>query len=97
MFALALVPIAAMVGAAVDYSRASGLRAQLQGTLNSALLAGARDGSTNWMNIATNFFNANVQSKGGSVASPTFSLTADRAYTGRPAPWSRPTSSASWG
>ena len=82
MFALALVPIAAMVGAAVDYSRASGLRAQLQGTLDSALLAGARDGSTNWMNIATNFFNANLQPKGGSVASPTFSLTADRAYTG---------------
>jgi hypothetical protein len=46
------------------------------------LLAGARDGSTNWMNTATNFFNGNVQSKGGSVASPTFSLTADRAYTG---------------
>ena len=82
MFALALVPIAAMVGAAVDYSRASGLRAQLQATLDSALLAGARDGSTNWMNIATNFFNANLQPKGGSVASPTFSLTADRAYTG---------------
>ena len=36
MFALALVPIAAMVGAAVDYSRASGLRAQLQATLDSA-------------------------------------------------------------
>jgi Flp pilus assembly protein TadG len=82
MFALALVPIVAMVGAAVDYSRASGLRAQLQATLDSALLAGARDGSTNWMNTATNFFNGNVQSKGGSVASPTFSLTADRAYTG---------------
>ena len=38
MFALALVPIAAMVGAAVDYSRASGLRAQLQLTLYSSLL-----------------------------------------------------------
>ena len=82
LFALALVPIVAMVGAAVDYSRANNLRSQLQASLDSSLLAGARDGSTNWVNVATDFFNANVQSKGGSVATPTFTLTQDRAYAG---------------
>src|SRR5262249_2393646 len=79
---LALVPIVAMVGAAVDYSRANNLRSQLQASLDSSLLAGARDGSTNWVNVATDFFNANVQSKGGTVATPTFTLTQDRAYAG---------------
>jgi Flp pilus assembly protein TadG len=82
MFALALVPIVAMVGAAVDYSRANNLRSQLQATLDSALLAGARDGSTNWTDVATNFLNANVRAKDGAVAQPTFALTAKRAYTG---------------
>jgi Flp pilus assembly protein TadG len=82
IFALALIPIVAMVGAAVDYSRANSIRSQLQATLDSALLAGARDGSTNWTNIATNFFNSNVQTKWGVVASPTFTLTENRAYMG---------------
>jgi Flp pilus assembly protein TadG len=82
MFALSLVPIVAMVGAAVDYSRSNGLRSQLQATLDSALLAGARDGSTNWANVAANFFNANVQPRDSSVSSPSFTLTEDRAYRG---------------
>ncbi len=82
IFALALVPIVAMVGAAIDYSRANNLRSQLQATLDLSLLAGARDGSTNWANVATDFFSANVQSKGGAVATPTFTLTQNRAYAG---------------
>ena len=82
MFALSLVPIVGMIGAAVDYSRANALRSQLQATLDSALLAGARDGSSNWTNIAADFFNANVQARGSSVSSPTFTLTENRAYSG---------------
>jgi Flp pilus assembly protein TadG len=82
MFALSLVPIVVMIGAAVDYSRANSLRSQLQATLDSALLAGGRDGSTNWANVATDFFNGNVQPRGSSVSSPSFTLTEDRAYRG---------------
>jgi hypothetical protein len=82
MFALSLVPIVGMIGAAVDYSRANSLRSQLQATLDSALLAGARDGSTDWANVAANFFNANVQPRGSSVSTPSFTLTEDRAYRG---------------
>jgi Flp pilus assembly protein TadG len=67
IFALALVPIVAMVGAAIDYSRANNLRSQLQATLDSSLLAGARDGSTNWANVATDFFSANVVSAGAKI------------------------------
>jgi Flp pilus assembly protein TadG len=82
-FALALVPLVGLVGAVVDYSRASNMRVSLQTTLDAALLAGARDGSTNWVNVATNVFQANVRAKGGTVATPVFQLDQNR-YT-RPA------------
>jgi Flp pilus assembly protein TadG len=81
-FAFALIPLLGLVGAAVDYSRANDVRTSLRKTLDSAVIAGARDGSTNWVNVATNFFNANVQSKGSSVSTPTFALTSSRSYTG---------------
>jgi Flp pilus assembly protein TadG len=81
-FTLALVPIMATVGAAVDYSRASNLRAQMQSILDAAVIAGARDGTANWMNVATNFFNANLQSMGASVSTPTFVHNADGTFSG---------------
>lgn len=82
MFALSLVPMLGLTGAAIEYSRANSLRTGLQAALDTALLAGARDGSSNWANVASNMFSANLQSKGASVATPTFSLDANRAYTG---------------
>jgi Putative Flp pilus-assembly TadE/G-like len=81
-FALVLIPLLAGVGAAVDYSRASQIRTSLQSILDSAVLAGAHDGSTTWANTATNFFNGNTQTWGASVASPAFTLTSERAYSG---------------
>ena len=47
-----VVPIVGLVGAAVDYSRANNIRSSLRAALDSALLAGARDGSTNWADVA---------------------------------------------
>jgi Flp pilus assembly protein TadG len=81
-FTLALIPLLAGVGAAIDYSRASHLQTSLRAVLDSAVLAGAHDGSNTWTNTATNFFNGNVQTWGASVGSPAFSLTSDRAYSG---------------
>ncbi|HEY3146830.1 MAG TPA: Tad domain-containing protein, partial [Dongiaceae bacterium] len=82
MFTVAMLPLIALIGAAVDYSRASAVRTSLQSSLDSALLAGARDGSTSWTSTALNVFNGNLQSRGSSVASPTFGLTSTRAYAG---------------
>jgi Flp pilus assembly protein TadG len=82
IFTLALIPVVGMAGAAVDYSRASNARSHLQASLDVALLAGARDGTPNWINVATDVFNANVKSKDASVGTPTFSLDANRAYKG---------------
>ena len=83
IFGLTLIPIVGMIGAAIDYSRANQVQAKLQGSLDAALLAGARDGSDNWVNIALNSFNANAQGvQGATVRTPTFQLDANRAYTG---------------
>ncbi|WP_188312034.1 TadE/TadG family type IV pilus assembly protein [Salinarimonas soli] len=51
IFALAMLPLLAMVGSAVDYSRASRERALMQSALDMALLAGA--GSSDQVGTAT--------------------------------------------
>jgi Flp pilus assembly protein TadG len=56
MFALTMVPVMGMVGAAVDYSRASGVQTGLQAALDAGVLAGARDGTANWSNVALAIF-----------------------------------------
>jgi Flp pilus assembly protein TadG len=60
LFAFLAVPAMALIGAATDYSRASNVRVRLQTSLDSALLAGVKDGSTNWSDVATAVFNADV-------------------------------------
>jgi hypothetical protein len=83
IFAIALVPILALVGAAVDYSRANNIRSQVQNALDAALLAGARDDTANWAQIAQNTFNAQFQPTGISVGTPSFVLNGDGSFTGR--------------
>ena len=76
IFTLAIIPFLAMVGSAVDYSRASGLKTGLQAALDAAVLAGARDGTANWTNVATLTFNNNIPANGVSLLSgisPSFS------------------------
>jgi Flp pilus assembly protein TadG len=82
MFALTMVPMMGMVGAAVDYSRASGVHTGLQAALDSAMLAGARDGTANWSNVALSVFNANLPDRGASVAAPTFIKNPDGSFSG---------------
>src|SRR3954451_7659746 len=81
-FALSLVPVVGLVGAAVDYSTANNARTSLQVSLDAALIAGAKDGSANWASTALNAFNANLNPKGATNVNPTFQLTSARAYTG---------------
>ena len=81
-FALSLVPLVGLVGAAVDYSAASNARTSLQVALDAALLAGAKDGTTSWADTALNTFNANLNPKTATNVHPTFQLTSARGYTG---------------
>src|SRR5207248_4234538 len=82
IFALALVPVVGLVGAAVDYSQANNARTTLQARLDAALIAGARDGSTSWAATALDTFNAGLVSKGATDINPVFELTSARAYSG---------------
>jgi len=51
IFALALIPIMTGVGAAIDYSRANSAKTYLQSALDMALIAGAKDGTSNWTKL----------------------------------------------
>jgi hypothetical protein len=63
IFALTLVPVIMASGGAIDYSRANDFRTKLQSAIDSAVLSGARDGSSGWGELARNTFDANVQNK----------------------------------
>src|SRR5690242_7469268 len=65
MFALAMLPISLGVGAAVDYSRAGSVKAQLQSALDAAVLAGAADQTSAQVSTATDTFKANYKSPYG--------------------------------
>src|ERR1051326_2638700 len=68
LFALAAIPILGLIGAAADYSRAAAVRAKLQTSLDTALLAGVKDGSANWTNVAA------------AVVTPTFQTDGNGGY-----------------
>jgi Putative Flp pilus-assembly TadE/G-like len=83
LLALTIVPIVGIVGAGLDYSRASAARVGLQAALDSALLYAAKEDSSTWQATATNAFNAVVAVKHErTVATPVFSLDANGNYTG---------------
>jgi type II secretory pathway pseudopilin PulG len=80
--ALALIPILTGAGAAIDYSRANAARSFVQAALDAALLAGAKDGSSNWTTVAANVFNSNIASKSLSVSPPSFTSDSSSTYSG---------------
>jgi hypothetical protein len=82
IFGLALVPVITGMGVAVDYSRANAAKEVAQAALDSALLAGAKDGSTTWTTIAANVFTSNFGSKSVSVPTPAFSKEENSLYVG---------------
>jgi hypothetical protein len=82
IFALAVAPLATAMGIAVDYSRANAVKADVQAALDSALLAGAKDGSSTWTTLAANVFNANFGAKAISLPTPAFTKDENLVYSG---------------
>jgi hypothetical protein len=78
VFALSLGPTMMLMGAAVEYSRASDDRAGLQRALDAAILMGAKDGTSQWITVATSTFRSAFQSKSGAAATPQFSSSGNR-------------------
>src|SRR5690348_10287982 len=81
-FTVLAIPFMAMVGMGIDYSRASSVRAQLQSSLDSAVLAGAKDASQNWTSVAQAVFNGNPSSLTSGVDAPAFTTDANGNYSG---------------
>lgn len=74
-FALSLLPLILTAGGAIDFAHAKRVKAQLQGALDSAVLAGAKDGSANWAQTAQSLFQANISRLAGQSASASFSAS----------------------
>ena len=71
----------ALMGAAVEYSRASDDRAGLQRALDAAVLTGAKDGSAQWVTVATQAFRSAFPSNNSPAPTPQFSFAGNR-YAG---------------
>ena len=84
IFALAMLPVMTAVGAAVDYSSANKIRSSMQVALDTAMLAGAKDGSANWAQLALDVFNANLakQTRTGISFATSFSQSQGSVYQG---------------
>jgi hypothetical protein len=82
IFALALVPLMTGLGAAVDYSRANATKEAVQSALDSALLAGAKDGSSTWTSIASSVFTSNLAARQFSIPTPAFTKIESTFYAG---------------
>ena len=82
IFALTLLPVMTGLGAAIDYSRANAAKEAVQAALDSALLAGARDGSSSWTSLAANVFSGNLAAGLSSVPTPAFTKIDNTFYAG---------------
>lgn len=80
--ALTVIPMVAVTGAGVDLSRAYSLRSKLQASLDEAVLAGARDGSSAWKTIAGAALTAAMADAGQTTLSSSYSGPTSNAYTG---------------
>src|SRR5260370_25647922 len=81
-FAILAIPFMAMVGMGIDYSRASSVRGQLQASLDSAVLAGAKDASQNWTQSAQAVFDGNPARLTGGADAPSCTTDANGNYSG---------------
>jgi Flp pilus assembly protein TadG len=81
IFALALIPVLMLVGAAIDYSRASAIRTQLQAAMDAAVLAGAAQ-SVGQTATAQSVFSAHLQPGPYTLENASFSLGSDASVTG---------------
>lgn len=79
--AISAVPMMMGISMAIDFSRASTARAQLQAAMDAAVLAGAKDGTSSWTTVATNTFVGAIGSE-VAVSSKTFATDVDGNYMG---------------
>jgi Flp pilus assembly protein TadG len=82
MLALAAIPLVAAIGMAVDLSKANDVKARLQKSLDSAVLAGVTQVSAQQVSTATAVFNGDYVAKYAAAATPAFTQNADNSLSG---------------
>jgi Flp pilus assembly protein TadG len=82
IFALAALPVIGAIGAAVDFSKVSDVKAQMQNSLDAAVLAGVTQVSANQVSTATAVFKGDFDAKYGTSSTPSFTQNADGSLSG---------------
>jgi Putative Flp pilus-assembly TadE/G-like len=82
-FGLALIPVAAAAGAAVDYTRAADTRAKLQAIVDAAVLNGLRAPARQRVSIAEAHTRSAVKGAGLALDQLSFAPTANQGLRGR--------------
>ncbi|NPU69043.1 hypothetical protein HL667_28850 [Bradyrhizobium sp. 83012] len=82
IFAIAIIPIVISIGAAVDFSKSSDTKTQLQKAVDAAVLAGVIQPSAQQISTATAVFKGDFGGRFGSSASAAFTSNNDGTLTG---------------
>jgi len=82
IFALAALPVIGAIGAAVDFSKVSDVRSQMQNALDAAVLAGVTQASASQVSTATAVFRGDFEAKYGTSSTPSFTQNADGTLSG---------------
>mgnify|MGYP001765879191 CR=1 FL=1 len=80
--ALGAIPLVLAAGIAVDYARAVSAKSDLQEAVDAAVLAGARDGTTNWKTVAAKMLSTSIKTKDFTIAGSSFVNDASGNYVG---------------
>jgi Flp pilus assembly protein TadG len=82
IFALAAIPVIGAIGAAVDFSKVSAVKSQMQNSLDAAVLAGVTQASANQVSMAGNVFDGDIAGKYGTTTTRSFTQNADGSLSG---------------
>ncbi|BAM91649.1 hypothetical protein S58_56720 [Bradyrhizobium oligotrophicum S58] len=83
IFAVALVPILVSVGAAVDFAKTGDVKAQLQKSVDAAVLAGVTQASGLQVSTASSVFSASYKGRFDTTPTATFTANSDGTLTGQ--------------
>src|SRR3954464_9582018 len=82
IFAIAIIPVVLSVGVAVDFTKSSDVRTQMQKAVDAAVLAGVTQASAQQISTASAVFSGSFNSRFGTAATATFMSNNDGSLTG---------------
>ncbi|WP_315756967.1 MULTISPECIES: Tad domain-containing protein [unclassified Bradyrhizobium] len=82
IFAITIIPILVSVGAAVDFAKSSDTKAQLQKSVDAAVLAGVTQASAQQVSTASAVFSGSFKGRFGTGTTATFTPNSDGSLSG---------------